>query len=349
MDKPIKSYSLPELNALMNELGQPSFRAKQIAQWLYVHHVPSYDDMTNLPASLRSVLSERFPLFVPKIVERLVSADGTRKYLIEFEDGVQVETVAIPSRSHDRLTVCFSTQAGCPMACAFCATGQEGLMRNLSAGEIVDQVLVAQNDIGCRVSNVVGMGQGEPFLNYDSTIAALRILNDRKGLAIGARHISVSTCGILPGIRRFAHEDEQFTLAVSLHAARQSVRDELMPNVARYCVSDLKTALSSYIERSNRRITLEYIMIARVNDSEEDLEALCLFCEHLLCHVNLIPLNTVPGSPFKATSPRTISRWLDTIQRSGTEATLRVSRGADIAGACGQLKNTFSKDVATTR
>lgn len=325
----------------MKELGQPSFRAQQLTEWLYQRHVSSYDEMTNLPAALRAALSERFPLTMPEIVNRQVSRDGTRKYLIEFDDGIRVETVAIPSRGGDRLTVCFSTQAGCAIGCAFCATGREGFARNLTPGEIVDQVLIAQDDMGKRVTNVVGMGQGEPFLNYDNTMAALRILNNKKGLEIGARHISVSTCGILPGIERFSEEPEQFTLAVSLHAARQGVRDLLMPNVARFKLGSLKSALQEYIAKTNRRVTLEYIMIDGVNDADEDLKALQKFCANLLCHVNLIPINAIEGSVFQPSEPETINRWLNAIQKKGTEATLRDSRGSDIDGACGQLKNTF--------
>lgn len=325
----------------MKELAQPSFRAQQLTEWLYQRHVSSYDEMTNLPAALRAVLSERFPLTMPEIVNRQVSRDGTRKYLIEFDDGIRVETVAIPSRGGDRLTVCFSTQAGCAIGCAFCATGREGFARNLTPGEIIDQVLIAQDDMGKRVTNVVGMGQGEPFLNYDNTMAALRILNNKKGLEIGARHISVSTCGILPGIERFSEEPEQFTLAVSLHAARQGVRDLLMPNVARFKLGNLKSALQEYIAKTNRRVTLEYIMIDGVNDADEDLKALQKFCANLLCHVNLIPINAIEGSVFQPSEPETIDRWLNAIQKKGTEATLRDSRGSDIDGACGQLKNTF--------
>ena len=256
MEKPIKSYGLDELPDIIESLGQPSFRAKQLAQWLYVHHADSYDQMTNLPTALRARLAECFPLHAPSLAERRTSRDGTRKYLVEYHDGTCVETVAIPSRSGDRLTVCFSTQAGCSMQCAFCATGQAGFERNLVPGEIADQVLLAQNDMGRRVTNIVGMGQGEPFLNYRNVLAALRILNDPQGLAIGARHISISTCGVIEGIERFSHEPEQFTLAVSLHAARQSTRDLLMPRVARYKLPDLKQALMRYVKKTNRRVTL---------------------------------------------------------------------------------------------
>ena len=341
MAKDIKAYSLPELSILMEELNQPKFRAKQLAQWLYVKHASSYEEMTNLPASLRQKLAESCPLQSPKIIQRLVSRDGTHKYLIEFADGVQVETVGIPSHDGQRLTVCFSTQAGCPMACSFCATGGEGFTRNLLPGEIVDQVLIVQEDMNMRVSNLVGMGQGEPFLNYDNVIAALHILNGADYLSIGARHITVSTCGILSGIESFSHEPEQFTMAVSLHAARQEVRDALMPKVASMGLPELKSALESYIERTNRRVTLEHIMIAGCNDSPEDFEALSSFCDGLLCHVNLIPLNELEDSPFKPTPRESIEQWRSKLNYQGIETTIRESRGGDIQGACGQLKNFY--------
>lgn len=342
MNTPIKAFSLSQLTSLMEELHQPKFRAHQVYEWLYQHHVSSYDAMTNLPASLRTALSDSHPIDAPTIVDAQQSSDGTRKYLLSYDDGVCVETVAIPSRDGDRLTVCFSTQAGCAMECAFCATGREGFARNLLPGEMVDQILVAQNDMGRRVTNVVGMGQGEPFLNYENTIEALRILNNPKAVGIGARHISISTCGVIPGIKRFAEEPEQFTLAVSLHAANQQTRDALMPKVARYRLPELKKALIDYVEKTNRRVTLEYIMIREINDAQSDLDELCAFCKDLHCHVNLIPINAVTESTFQPSKSQTIDRWIATIQKHGIETTLRDSRGSDIDGACGQLKNTFA-------
>ena len=220
--------------------------------------------------------------------------------------------------------------------------GKEGLSRNLTPGEIVDQVLTVQRLMNRRVSNVVGMGQGEPFLNYENVLATLRIMNNSKGLGIGARHICVSTCGIIPGIKRFASEPEQFTLAVSLHAAKQQTRLELMPKTEKFPLSQLKQALLDYIEATNRRVTFEYIMIKDVNDTESDLQELLQFCKGLLCHINLIPINAVPDSPYKPSSQRTIQHWIDVAGHHGVETTLRDSRGSDIAGACGQLKNTFA-------
>lgn len=333
----IKAYSLNEMGQLFKEMGLPLFRAKQVYQWLYQKGAQSYEEMTNLPKNLRATLASEVPLMPARVVDKQVSSDGTRKYVISFADGAATEMVAIPSQ--DRLTVCFSTQVGCAMACAFCATGHEGFTRNLLPGEMVEQVLIAQHDMGRRVSNLVAMGQGEPFLNYGNVKKALEILNGDQGLNIAARRITVSTCGIFQGIQRFAHEPEQFTLAVSLHSAVQKTRDELMPKISNQPLEELHSVLREYQNRSKRRITFEYLMISNVNDDEKHLEALVDFCNGLSCHVNLIPLNEIDESPFKPTSHRRIERFIERLQASGTEATLRQSRGGDIDGACGQLKN----------
>lgn len=337
----IKTYSLDGLTSLVKELGQPSFRAKQIYQWLYNKGASSFDEMSNLPAALREDLAKTYEIDAPKLVSKQVSRDGTRKYLVSFASGLMAETVGIPSHDGGRLTVCFSTQAGCSMGCAFCATGQEGFSGNLLVGNIVDQILLVQKDFGIRVTNVVGMGQGEPFLNYDNVLAALRIINDSTALGIGARRISVSTCGIIPGIERFSTEPEQFTLAISLHTALQEKRDRLMPGVAKMSLKQLRGALFDYVRATNRRVTLEYIMISGINDGDEDLLALTDFCEGLLCHINLIPVNSVSGSSYQPSASQTIKHWVQALENAGTETTLRQSRGADIDGACGQLKNAL--------
>lgn len=338
--KSIKSYSQAELSALLTELGQPSFRVKQLTEWLYVKHVRSYDEMTNLPKTLRETLAERAPLTVPSIADLQLSKDGTRKYLLRLDDGEYIETVGIPSTgSAGRLTVCFSTQVGCAMKCAFCASGSEGFTRNLTVGEMVDQVMLVQEDFGMRVSNAVAMGQGEPFLNYDALIEALHILNDPKGIALGARHITVSTCGIASGIRRFSQEPEQYVLAVSLHSARQAMRDMLMPNAASTPLSELKSALISYGEEKGRRVTLEYLLLDGVNDSDADFDALLQFCKGLSCHVNFLPMNAVPDSPFQPTPSGLARAWVQACCDAGVEASMRMSRGSDINGACGQLKS----------
>lgn len=343
MNTPIKTYSYDQLISVLEEMGQPAFRGKQVFEWLYQKGACSYDEMTNISASLRQHLAQTHPLYVPNVLEEAISFDGTRKYLLELHDHVVAETVAIPSRDGNRLTVCFSTQAGCPMACSFCATGKEGFTRNLTPGEIADQVITVQRRMGERVTNVVGMGQGEPFLNYDNVLSALRIMNHGKGLGIGARHICVSTCGIPSGIDRFSNEPEQFTLAISLHAARQEVRSKLMPKTDAFPLTDLKQKLLTYTEKTNRRITFEYIMIKGVNDAKADLKALLEYCSGMLCHINLIPINAIPESLYQPSSKQTIDSWLSKMSSAGIEATLRDSRGSDIDGACGQLKNTYMK------
>ena len=349
MANEIKTLSLKQLEGVTRELGQPKFRAKQLYEWLHTHRVASYDEMTNLPKAFRDQLARQYPLSFATVVDKQVSADGTRKYILQFPDGAQVETVGIPSTASDspseakRLTVCFSTQVGCAMECAFCATGKEGFSRNLTSMEMVEQIIAVERDFGRRVTNVVAMGQGEPFLNYDETLDALREINNPDGLNIGARHITVSTCGVIRGIERLASEPEQFTLAVSLHSAIQSTRDAIMPRVANQKLPELKRALSRYIQRTNRRITFEYLLMSGINDSGSDLSALLDFCDGLLCHVNILPMNAVKGSPFQPASHGTVALWQSKLNAAGIEATLRHSRGSDIAGACGQLKNSFNK------
>lgn len=345
----ILNYSAPDIEQLCADSGQPSFRAKQLVQWLYRRGVRSYADMTNLPKSFRAALEQDAPLIVPTVVDRQVSRDGTRKYLLELADGALVETVGIPSRDQSRegiprrLTVCFSTQVGCPMRCAFCATGREGLSRNLYPGEMAWQILVCQQDFGIAATNAVAMGQGEPFLNFDNLAAALHLLNSSDAIGIGARHISVSTCGIPAGIRRFADLPEQFTLAVSLHSALQDTRDTLMPGCASIPLANLKEALLDYQGRAGRRITFEYLMIQGHTDTGRSLSALVDFCRGLKSHVNLLKVNRVAGSPFSPSTDAAIRRFEASLGQHGIEVTVRDSRGADIDGACGQLKNARAR------
>lgn len=352
MSTSIYSYNISNIQSLLEGLDQPRFRAKQLITWLYRDGVTSYDQMTNLPASLRATLKDLYPLIPLKTVDKQTSLDGTRKYVFECSDGTQIEAVGIPSftkketkNEPKHLTVCFSTQAGCAMQCAFCATGEEGLSRNLSSGEMVAQILAVQEDFGCRVTNLVSMGQGEPFHNYDAVLDALCFLNSKNGLKIGARHITISTCGIIPGIKKLADEPYQFTLAISLHSAIQSQRDNLMPRCANMPLSDLKNALRFYTAKTGRRVSLEYLMIRGVNDTDESLKALSEFCSDILCHINLIPINQIDGSEFIPSSKDTLSHWVSALQRSGKECTIRNSRGADIDGACGQLKNKLQKSI----
>lgn len=338
MSNPIKSYSIDEVKDIMRTAGLSDFRAEQILTWIYAKSARSYDEMSNVPKVIREQFELAFPLYEAEIVTKQVSEDGSRKYLIEYHDGTKVEAVGMPSPD-GRLTVCCSSQSGCAMKCAFCATGMEGLKRNLVPGEIVDQVLAVQEDFGEKVTNVVVMGQGEPFANYDAVMAALRIMNHPKLLNIGARHITVSTCGVIKGIEKFTEEPEQFTLAVSLHAARQQVRDWLIPSMAKYRLGTLRQTLDKYSKATGRRFSFEYALIQGVNDSEQDLEALIDYCKRMLCHVNLIPLNEVEGSPFEPVDSQTMYWWRDCLEAAGIPASVRRSRGADIAGACGQLAN----------
>ena len=346
MNNAIQSFNLSEIPSIIEGLGQPRFRAKQLTSWLYQRGAKSYDEMTNLPKALREVLANDYPLVSPRIVNKQVSTDGTRKYVFEYADGARVEAVGIPSfdkkerRDEPKhLTVCFSTQAGCAMGCTFCATGHEGLTRNLSSSEMICQIIAVQNDFNCRVTNLVSMGQGEPFQNYEASLEALRFANAKDSLEIGARHITVSTCGIIQGIDKLAQEPEQFTLAVSLHSAIQSVRNEIMPRCSGIPLPKLKESLVSYVEKTGRRVSLEYLLIKGVTDTEENLDALIDFCDGLLCHVNLLTVNEVEGSPYKPSTPATQQHWVKSLKSSGKEATIRNSRGSDIDGACGQLKN----------
>lgn len=332
----LRDLSSKELTEMLQKMGQPAFRAKQVESWIWEKGATSFEQMTNLPKTLRETLSQVCTLGGTTQIACQKSTDGSRKYLLQYEDGTAVECVGIPSDK--RLTVCASTQAGCGMGCAFCATGAAGLTRSLTASEIYEQVLHIHNDFGTRVTGVVMMGQGEPFANYDATLAAMRRLNSSNGMGIGARHLTVSTCGIIPMITRFSKEPEQFTLAVSLHSAVQRTRDALMPGVKKYSLLRLYDAMSAYTNRTGRRPTYEYALIKGINDTDEELTYLCDFCRDTLCHVNIIQLNEVSGSKFHPSSARRAADFVRRLSNVGVEATIRQSRGADIYAACGQLR-----------
>ncbi len=336
MSTSIKSLSIEEIEALVKDIGLPSFRSNQILSWLYEKHVGSYEQMTNLPKAVRSQLEESYPLHAASLVDKQISKDGSTKYLLELHDGALVETVGLPSNDN-RLTVCVSSQSGCAMGCEFCATGKSGLTRSLEPGEFIDQIAEVARDYQKRVTNVVVMGQGEPFANYKSTMKALRIMNHPKLLNIGARHITVSTCGLFDGIKRFSNEPEQFTLAISLHSARQDIRDSIMPKLKSQPLTKLREHLQSYSNVTGRRYSFEYALMKDINDSDQDLEALVDYCRGLLCHVNLIPLNKIDGSPFKPVLRQTLESWARRLENAGIPASVRTSRGSDIAAACGQL------------
>lgn len=336
----LSSLTHDDLARLISELKQPAFRVKQIEDWLWKKNVSSLDEMTNLPQSLRDQLAEKLTMFKPIERARQISEDGSRKYLLEFADGVCAECVGMPSKH--RLAVCISTQAGCAMRCSFCATGKQGLTRSLTAHEIYSQVLHVRDDFKMRVTSVVCMGQGEPLMNYDQTLQALRLINSPDGAGIGARHITVSTCGVIPHIIRFSKEPEQFTLAVSLHSAVQSTRNLLMPGVKKYSLVHLYNAMGEYTHRTGRRPSYEYALIGGVNDTDAELQALSDFLEGNLAHVNLIQLNEVAGSPFHPSTPARAQDFVRRLASVGVEATIRNSRGNDIDAACGQLKETYN-------
>ncbi len=332
----IRSLTPHQIAEVISNLNQPAFRAKQVCEWIFDKNICSFDDMTNVPKALREQLAESFTFALPTEVVRQLSKDGSRKYLLQFSDGVSVEAVGMPSRN--RLSVCISSQAGCNMGCSFCATGLAGFSRSLTAQEMVDQVSHVGRDFGERVTSVVFMGQGEPFANYDETVRALKMLNSEHGLNIGARHLTVSTCGIIPRIRSFANLPEQFTLAVSLHSAVQTTRNQLMPGVKKYTLGRLYDVLQLYTEKTGRRPTYEYAMIEGVNDTRPEMQALCDFCRGTLCHVNLIQLNDIPDSPLKPSPIKKVETLQRMLTSVGVETTVRNSRGSDINAACGQLK-----------
>jgi len=336
----IKDITLRELSDYLAERGIPAYRARQIFDWIYKKNVSGWHEMTNLPMDLRNQL-ERDGLSVGclTVLAREASADGTVKYLFGLADGSTVESVYLPDE--DRHTVCFSTQVGCPMGCLFCATGQNGLTRNLTAGEIIDQILRISKGEGVTVTNLVAMGQGEPLLNYDALMKAIRILHDPKGLAMGARRITISTCGIIPGVLKLSEEQLQVNLAISLHAADDELRNRLMPVNKKYPIAPLLEACQTYIERTGRRITFEYTLIDGVNDRSQDAANLIRLLRGMLCHVNLIPFNPVPGSPFKRSTPSQIHWFAAELNRAHIETTVRKERGTDLAAACGQLQGKY--------
>jgi len=298
--------------------------------------------MSNLPDTLREYLALNAPLDIAQVVAVEASrTDGSRKYLLEFPDKARVECAGI--REGNRLTACISSQAGCLIGCTFCATGHGGFLRDLTPGEMVDQARLIGDDFERRVTNVVVMGQGEPFLNYDFTMAALELINSTSGLGIGARHITVSTCGLLNGIQRFADEPRQYTLAVSLHSAVQATRDTLMPGMRKATLPELRSCLQEYTIRTNRRFTLEYAMFPSLNDSEAELDALIRFCSGLLCHVNLMEPNPHAGLTLPTPEPGRLKSFETRLIAAKIPVSIRTSKGRDINAACGQLSQVHDR------
>ena len=333
---------LDELESLMNELGATKFRAKQIHNWIYSKSVSSVDEMTNVSKDFREKLKEAAVVTDIKIKAKQVSKDGTIKYLVEYPDGECVETVLMRFDNRANLTACVSSQVGCAVNCSFCATAKGGFRRNLTYKEIVEQVLTIQRDTGLKVTNIVFMGQGEPMLNLDNVLKALEIFNN--DFQIGARRITISTSGIIPGIERLAALNLQSTLAISLHAPNHELRKTIMPIENRYPLSDLKKALKNYIDMTGRRITIEYILIHGFNDTISVAKELALLLKDLKCNINLIPYNSVIENDYKKPSNNDIMKFKYLLEHSGKKVTVRLERGADIDAACGQLRGKSLKN-----
>ncbi len=326
-----------DLEPYMLSMGHPKFRASQILEWIYSKKADDYSAMTNIPLELRSLLSERAPLAEPETMDTRRADDGTVKLLLGYPDGNAAETVLM---RHDYgLSLCVSSQAGCKMGCTFCASAIGGFSRDLTAGEMCWQFLKAAGEAGeDRISSVVVMGMGEPLLNYDNVMKFIRVLNWNKGFNVGARHITVSTCGIVPGIDRLADEDLQITLSVSLHAPDDATRDRIMPVNKMYGVNEVVAAAKRYSSRTGRRITYEYIMIKGINDSPMQAAALARLLRGSLAHVNLIPLNPVRESGLSRSPEAAIANFRKVLEDAGLAVTSRREMGSEIDGACGQLR-----------
>lgn len=334
--KNLMDMSLEELEQMLTEMGQQKFRAKQIYKWVN-SGIKSIDDMTNLSKQLRQDLSQVVNISRIRLVNKLQSQiDSTAKYLFELEDGNIIESVLMEYKHG--FTACISSQAGCRMGCTFCASTGANFSRNLTAGEMLDQVMSMQEDSGNRIGHIVLMGIGEPLDNYDNVVKFLRLVNHPDGLMIGLRNISLSTCGIVPRILQLAQENIPITLSVSLHSARDDKRSAMMPVNKAYSIDKLISACKIYTESTKRRITFEYAMIAGENDSELDARELSGLLKGMLCHVNLIPVNTVQGNGYKKSSRNQIEKFKNIMETRGIETTVRRELGSDINAACGQLR-----------
>jgi 23S rRNA (adenine2503-C2)-methyltransferase len=340
MNKPlIYDLDLPELTTIMKDWGQPKFRAQQIWQGLYQNMWASPEEFTNLPKKLRKKLGEQISFSHLKPITSLNSTDGeTQKTLFHLPDGRPIETVRMLYER--RRTLCISTQSGCAMGCVFCATGQMGYLRHLSSGEIVEQVLYFARRLaerGDRVSNIVIMGMGEPFHNYDATLAAIDRLNDPEGMKLGARRFTISTVGLVPVIDRFAQEKRQINLAISLHAADDELRSSMLPINKRYPIADLMASVQNYTELTHRRVTFEWALIQEVNDTPEQAYKLATLLRGMLAHVNVIPLNPTDGFEGQATTPERARNFQSILESKGIPCSIRIRRGIDIQAGCGQL------------
>jgi len=336
----IHGFSREQLAGVCAELGQPQYRARQIWRWLYHHYAQSWAELKNLPAQMRSELEQRF-IIAPLEVRQQQNESGagsTAKVLLRLQDGECIELVFIPAKG--RTTLCVSSQIGCKYKCAFCASGQSGFRRNLEIGEMVGEVVFAAKNLGGAPGHVVFMGVGEPFDNYDNVLKAVRIINDAEGLCIGARKITISTCGIIPGIERLAREGLQVELSVSLHAPEDALRSKLIPVNKIYPLTDLLAACRLYAEQTGRIVTFEYTLIKDVNDSKEQAQQLARLLENIHCRVNLIMLSAVAEFEGRAPSVETAKMFVNTLESKHINATTRVSKGGNINAACGQLRRS---------
>ena len=338
----IKSMNRKELTDFLLELGEKSFRAQQIYQWLHIRQVDSFDDMTNISNALKEKLKEKAYLTTLKKEEVQISAlDGTRKYLFMLADGNVIESVLMKYKHGN--SVCISSQVGCRMGCRFCASTLDGLVRGLTPAEMLDQIYQIGKDIGERISNVVVMGTGEPLDNYDALLRFIELLTDENGLHISQRNLTVSTCGIVPGIRRLADEKLAITLALSLHASSQEKRLALMPVANKYELSEVLDACRYYFAQTGRRVTFEYSLVGGVNDTDEDASELCRLIRGMNCHVNLIPVNPIKERDYVQSNTQVIAAFKNKLEKNGINVTIRREMGRDIDGACGQLRKSYKE------
>ena len=336
----IRSYTLSELEELLVSHGEAKFRAKQVYQWLHQKHVSSYDEMSNLSKTLRDGLKQNIEFgYLNQLQVQESKIDGTRKYLFELSDHHVVESVWMKYKHGN--SVCISSQVGCKMGCRFCASTLDGFVRNLTAGEMLGQIYQIEADAGQRVSNIVVMGTGEPLDNYDNLVRFVRMISDENGLNISQRNITVSTCGIVPMMKRLAEEELQITLALSLHAPTQEKRCRLMPIANAYHLEEVMDACRYYFEKTHRRISFEYSLVAGENDSLEDAKELIALIKGMNCHVNLIPVNPIKERDYKQPDLKSIEAYKNKLEEYGINVTIRREMGRDIDGACGQLRKKY--------
>ncbi len=337
----LSSMGIDELEAFALEMGESKFRARQIHNWIYSKSVANIDDMSDLSKKFRDKLKEIAVVSNVRINQRLISSDGTIKYLVEYPDGNCVETVLMRFDNRSNLTACISSQVGCAVGCSFCATGKRGFVRNLSSQEIIEQILTIQRDTSLRVTNVVYMGQGEPLLNFENVVKSIDFLN--KEFEIGIRRITVSTSGIVPKIYELAKLNRQLTLALSLHAPEHSLRKTLMPIEGKYPLDEVMKALRYLVSETGRRVTIEYTLIDGLNDSAECAKKVNELLKGLNCNINLIPYNPVPDDKYRKPDLNRINMFKYILEQSGKKVTVRLERGADIMAACGQLSGSVLK------